>query len=371
MDELVPDESPLAMEHRCRMFDEMALALDREKSNAEIRELEVTDDSRSSTEHGSSPVMWVTSLSCPEFSLQVNDRRLRYGHHERPTAVARLSCAFKQEQALYKNGSWDLTTRIGSFVVKDLTSLGDHIGSSRLFPNLVGPKDANASIDDQFLEIDGVSFPQFIRTRISRSQLWKHSERQGSITSTEVRVLPLEIVYSTAPVEALSRILKTFNLEVVEDYHRVAERLFEWRERQKMRLLAAPSHKQKQIIVDVDVGAPSILILEENRAESPLLIIDLGKLLFSNEQHTVASANFDDRWRLVLKSIQVQCTSTHVYRDASSSSNLKDALRVVEPFSLTFAISTRIQSENDRLQDGLASIFIHATLPRLVFNMSA
>jgi hypothetical protein len=333
----------------------------------------------SGMDEGRSTVTWMTSLVCPEFSLQVNDRHPHFGR--RPVAVVRLSCAFLQEQLLYRDGSWELTNRIGSLVVKDCTSNGDtELGRQSIFPYLIAPRGRGDSKDDEKLYLNGDPYRQSAWVRLRRSTPGHEAGEQGWTTSTEVHILPMEFVYATAPVEALSRVLITANLELADDYHRMASRLHEWREGQKKRLIQALAHKQKRIIIDVDVGAPVLLIPEESRRDSPLLIIEFGRLKFHNGDNkeiaeSVASGDFD-QWRLEISDVQVQCSSTRAYRNlvlgepVSKSSSAKklngtNLQQVVEPFSLNFEISTRIQSEDDQ------SVEIIATVPRLVINMSS
>ena len=185
-------------------------------------------------------------------------------------------------------------------------------------------------------------------------------------------MLPLEICYLTSPVEALSRILSTANIDFADDYQRLSSSLLAWRERQKKRLFAALSQQNKQIVVNVDLRAPTVYIPEGEDNDSPVLLIDLGHLAFSNDSHK--STHFSssaDHWRLSVSQIQVQCTSV-----ASLSKRLptrkKAFQQVVEPFSLNFAISTRFHChDNDSLAIIQDRILVMATLPRLVFNLNA
>ena len=359
--------------------DNTTLMNGRERESNEMQNVGGDNVFPSSRDDEECIVTWETSLVCPEFSLQVNDRHSQF--RRRPVAVVRVSCAFQQEQLLYRDGSWELTSRIGSLLVKDCTSGGTQkVASSRtVFPYLIGPRAGGDCGDDEKLHLDGVKYSQSAWVRLSRSPHRQGAGEEASTTSTEIHVLPMDFVYATSPVEALSRILITANLELSDDYHRMASRLHEWREGQKKRLLQALAHKEKRIIVDVDVGAPVLLIPEESRRDSPLLIIDFGRLKFHNrdkkETGEGISSGQHEQWRLEIADMQVQCSSTRAYRnllsepqrsvDTAANQNGVEVQQVVEPFSLNFDISTQIRSEEDQ------SVEILATLPRLVFNMSS
>ena len=80
---------------------------------------------------------------------------------------------------------------------------------------------------------------------------------------------------------------------------------------QKLKFLRALAHKHKKIIVDVDVGAPELLIPEDlSRRDSPMLVLDLGQLRIFNDDESVRNAtDFDDQWRVVITNVQVLCAS--------------------------------------------------------------
>jgi hypothetical protein len=394
---LLNDDEPvsiLSMERRSAMFIEMVVALNRELRNVKLQktlqeEIQVSGSPQNekNAEIGKEEwgrVTWRTCLKCSELSLQVDDVVLNSERQTKKEAVIRISCAFAQSQSLYHDGSWEMTNRIGSLLVRDCTSASDTGNHLTIFPNLLGSRmDASFGDEGATMEVDGTNCPQNVWMRIRRKRKWNI----GSITTTEIRVLPMELVYSTAPVESLTRILSVANVELIDDYHRIANNMSAWRERQKRRLFRALAHKEKEIFVDVDVGAPVLLVPEDNLRESPLLILDLGNLHFSNDIKNDVSSDFDDRWRLDLTSIQVQCSTTFIYRGIDGTQHKPNDEKLlgrenryrkwknqqlVEPFSLNFAIFTKVITGESMDSGGDASsIRILATLPRLAFNISS
>ena len=166
--------------------------------------------------------------------------------------------------------------------------------------------------------------------------------------------------------------------ELTDDYYRMASVISQWRNRQKGRLLRALANKQKHMIVSVDIAAPVVLIPEDpKKGDSPLLVIDLGRLKFSNTNECIEDdADYDDKWELSLDNVHVQCSSTASYRRAQGvelPETLSDedtvstrAQELIEPFSLHFTISTRIGN-----QEMGTVVNVYATLPRLVFNLTS
>ena len=382
------------------MFLEMAVALNREQRNFDLQQHLGNDALSPSTHDESTPslaaaeeevphdIAWKTSLKCSELSFQVNDsRRLRNHLGSTSSAVVRLCCAFVQEQELYRDGSWDMVNRIGSLVVKDCTSSSSvprtESGTAgyrydQVFPNLVGPKGGESSheTEDDTFSLDGRTHRQTVWMKIHRSKKWSRSGERGSTTTTSIRVLPLEVVYATAPVESLSHVMNTTDLGLGDDYSRIASRMSAWRERQQKRLLRALAHKQKKIYVDVVVGAPVLLLPESRHPASPLLIFDLGKLRFSNDNGDaqIQNADFDDKWKLELTDIQIQSTTTSKYRgfpldDLGNEPRLSVVQQLIEPFSLQFSASTKIHVKG--ISEGQTSIRIIATLPRLAVNLTS
>ena len=394
----------LSLGHRCSMFLEMGQALEREKLNKEIGQQEeegqyvVPNIGQASdmlvTEPDSS--LWEIILSCREMSLQINDRqpvaskRTRGSQGTDSVPVVRLSCACESESNLYLDGSWEVGCTIAALQAEDLAFENQvHVApDSELhrWRTLVGPKFTCGTGD--VLQVDGISFQQSVRLIVRRTFLSSPSnaDSKGSsriwdrtLTRTQVRLFPLEIVYSTVPFEALSRVLATVKTpELADDYHRMAGRVYEWREKQKKRLLQALAHKGKEIIVDVDVTAPVLLVPEAfDRDDSPILVLDLGHLHFSNapkdNTNVSVSTSFDDAWRLSLNNIQIQSSTGRIHREALRSEGtstdpvqLQGPQQVVERFSLDISILTQIGEEGDEVRAKVA-----ATLPRLSFNLTS
>ncbi|KAL7566351.1 hypothetical protein ACA910_013669 [Epithemia clementina (nom. ined.)] len=381
----------LSAEHRYRMFTEMKQTL----AVAEGGKFSIyDDDDNSSSTTATAPIQdrpfgidnpknrlsWTTHISCPEVSLQVNDKRVKRRHRDVPAPVVRLLFAILQEQSLYIDGSWEIAISVGSLQVEDCTSNA----AKNPFPNLLGPKHHRhlrfqQDEEDSFV-LNDVTHICSGSLRLRRSQHGFRTNEFGSTTWTEVRVLPLEICYATAPVEALVRILNTANLDFAYDYQRLGLRIYQWRERQRKRLLAALSHKQKTIFVNIKVGAPTVLLPDEDS----LLIIDLGHLTFGNDdlkRSTSSGIQYDDHWRLEVASIQVQCASVDKYKLLSSFEALPSAFdetqheisknavqQLIEPFSLIFTVSTKFQDEGGERTD---FVLVRASLPRLAFNFTS
>ena len=315
-------------------------------------------------------VSWKSYVSCSEVSLQINDKRIKKRHRDLPSPVVRLEFAFLQEQQFFLDGSWEASLSVGSFHVEDLAAKAD----TSPFQLLVGPKESFASRTQDSFCIDGLNHQLSGSLKIRRSQGAFRNVERGSTTWTDINVLPLEICYSTAPVEALSRIFDVANLDFASDYQRLSAKLYDWRERQRRRLFAALSHKQKSIFVNVNVGAPTILLPDNDS----LLIIDLGRLKFSNEENRRSSEaiDYDDHWRFEIASIQVQCDTIRNYKSYNQRLTLdsieldptgRTAQQLIEPFSLIFLISTKVH-EHDGGQK--QQILVKATLPRLVINVT-
>jgi hypothetical protein len=372
-------KSILSIEHRLRMVEELAQALDQELLFAGAGPVnDDLSDRAFSSNSLSRHAQWITSLTCLEFSLKVSDRQYHHAQQYRELPVARLSCALFAQHRINGDGSWEVENKIGSLQVQDCIASheDERIMSKVLFRNLISNK---SSPEQSMMELNGVTFYESVHIVVKRVSLSTPERGRLTTTSTWIRVLPLEIVYSTAPVEALIRILSAANVELSDDYVHLASKLYEWREKQRMRIVQALAHKEKRILIDVDVGAPVILIPEDCQQDSPMLIVDLGRLLFFNDtKRHRESSSFDDNWCLDLKDLQVQCTSTYRYRDVADE-NVRfdtakeassDLQQVVEPFNLEFAISTRFEIQGDA-RERQTSVQVFATLPRLALNVSS
>ena len=392
----------LSLKHRVAMMREMSLALEREKYNAlksakanNMRQMSMTTIPAANDDHTDiaiaiRPLLWKASVGCTEIAIQINDKSLESSADESThrTPVIRFSCAWLQEQRWFEDDSWDVDCILASLVVKDLTVSSGSL-SQRHFPNLIAEKSSfyeNAGDTTAFVLIEGQSHRKSISIAVQRRLHWSRgaddellrNADRGSTTTNRISILPMEVVYSTVPVEVATRVLGTVKTpELVDDYHRMAAAAHGWQQRQKKKIMAALAHKRKKIIVDVDVGAPEFLIPENiNRADSPMLAIDLGRLrLLNDEPSAECPTNFDDHWRFIMSDIQVR--SANVAAFAQDSSQIQPPVEAVayrqllEPFSLNFAISTRITSEDRHDQEDKTKIRVGATLPRLVFNLNS
>ena len=395
------DKNILSIDHRCQMMEEMMLALEKEKTIVRHRMRDVALKASTRDMHlndldlsYSNPVIWKAALVCREFALQVNDVPTAGSQGRQITPVIRISSALIHDQSWYHDGSWDADCALASLAVKDLNPTRPKGNTSQdnesFFPNLIGRKQSGtASGGDDFIFIQGIRYHRSLSINIRRKLNWKVQDGiilrsdvdRGSTTTTQMRILPMEVVYSTVPVEALSRVLATIKTpELADDYHRMASAAHKWQENKKKKILQALAHKHKKIIVDIDVGAPELLIPEDfTRPESPMLAIDLGKLQFFNESSpkNACKSGFDDQWRLLVSNIQVRSTTVASYYSTTTSkdasvihSNPTCPRQLVEPFSLDFEISTKIASVDVDSRDQ-TRIQVSATLPRLAFNLTS
>lgn len=382
------DNSILTMEHRAWMMDEMMQALEREKTNMKDRAR--AGQRRASIQLDQNKqqmdvVVWSASFVCRQFTLQINDQVITRSKEKKNAPIIRISSAWTQDHRWYEDGSWDTDCVLASLTVQDLTlSRSSGLRQSH-FTNLVGRKQegVNSSADD-FILINGIRYSRSLSIVVCRKLEWisqsgillYDDDERGSTTKIQVRILPMEIVYSTLPVEGLSRVLATIKTpELVDDIHRMASAAHDWRERQKRKLLQALAHKHKKIVVDVDVGSPELLIPEDiDLYNCPILAVDLGRLQITHESPGESEYDFDDRWNLVLSNIQVRSTTASMF--LSQTSETGEARNVpphqlVEPFSLDFAIFTKIAGGETQVVDDVTRVHISATLPRLAFNLTS
>jgi len=399
LDQLQDKAPVLSLEHRVAMMHEMSLALEREKMNAQksaqaisIRQMSVRAMPAVimdvPSEVTNSPVVWKASVACTEIAIQINDDSFNATYDSlRRTPVIRFSCAWLQEQRWFEDESWEVDCSLASLVVKDLTLSGGSL-SQRHFPNLIAGKSSrHGEIDgSEYVTIEDQRHHKSISIEIQRRLHWSSDvyndslddTDRGSTTTNRIIILPMEVVYSTVPVEVATRVLGTVKTpELVDDYHRMAAAAHSWQERQKKKILAALAHKRKKIIVDVDVGAPEFLIPENiDQPHSPMLAVDLGHLRLRNDEPSADSpSNYDDHWRFIMSDIQVRSANVAAFaQDASISERSLQAgayRQLLEPFSLNFAIATKIASEDKHDQEDQTKIRVGATLPRLAFNLNS
>lgn len=170
---------------RIRSFYEMGQALDREKANTKIKEQEDNEIEKQDLAYGLgnslNPMIWKADVSCGEVSLQVNDRRIAHRHRDKPAPVVRLSCAFAQEQHIYRDGSWQYHLGVGSLKVKDCTRRRSKGSAPHNFPYLVGPKRGYIFQENERIIVDGKKYDQIVSLDVSRSQ---HAFRSVALGST-------------------------------------------------------------------------------------------------------------------------------------------------------------------------------------------
>lgn len=165
---------------RIRSLYEMSQALDKEKANLSTKREEhdmEPQDLPYGLENSMNPLTWTADISCGEIGLQVNDRRAVHRHRDKQAAVVRLSCAFSQEQQIFRDGSWTYKLGIGSLRVKDSTRRKVR---SKNFPYLIGPKRGH-NFEGERVVVDDKEHDQIISLTISRSQ---HAFRSAALGST-------------------------------------------------------------------------------------------------------------------------------------------------------------------------------------------
>ena len=388
----------LSIEHRRWMMNEMKQALDREKSN--IQNWDKDGSRRTSllrmTKNvllagdmpidESNPVVWTASLICRKFAIQINDElvdpsRVRSRHSAVP--VIRMSSAWVHNHFWFHDGSWDVDLSFASMEVIDLVSGRGKHANSRYVSTLLGSNSRPEKGDDEFVLINGIRYHRNISAKIKRRLHWNvpmewiHHESsidRGSTTTVQIQVLPMEIIYSALPIETVQRVFSTVKTpELVDDYHKVLGVAQSWRNKQQEKLLETLAHENKQIIVDIDIAAPELLIPEDiYRPDSPMLAINFGRFRAYNddEQFNIKNiGDFDDQWRVLASNIQVQSTSMASYHSHSSSGLLYEQL--VEPFSIDFIVSTKVIKADDQNDSKESRINVSATLPRLAFNITS
>ena len=319
--------------------------------------------------------------------LQIDDivsDRASFSHtprvsHRHP--VAQLRCASVQKLRYHQNSMWDITSTFASLEVLDLM---DSHSSLSICPRLVTRKrewisqaptsDISEDLSDKAVIIGGISHPHggtiCVQKRVSSKM--NASEAPGAtsdvILSINIKVSPMEIVYSPETVQTLSKVLSTTKTsELTVDYQRLKRVISNWKAQQKQRLIEALSRTGRKVLLNLNIAAPVFLM--HDKTSNGTLVVDLGRLTVRNEDEV--SKGYDDTWKLSLQDIQV--LSMPRPNDVSSTIydlvHYRDTCQLVEPFSLEFMISTRFVDQDS---NGLASqVLIDATLPRLVLNFSS
>lgn len=328
----------------------------------------------------------ITILS-HQIILQIDDivsDRASFSHtprvsHRHP--VAQLRCASVQKLRYHQNSMWDITSTFASLEVLDLM---DSHSSLSICPRLVTRKrewisqvptsDISEDLSDKAVIIGGISHPHggtiCVQKRVSSKM--NASEAPGAtsdvILSINIKMSPMEIVYSPETVQTLSKVLSTTKTsELTVDYQRLKRVISNWKAQQKQRLIEALSRTGRKVLLNLNIAAPVFLM--HDKTSNGTLVVDLGRLTVRNEDEV--SKGYDDTWKLSLQDIQV--LSMPRPNDVSSTIydlvHYRDTCQLVEPFSLEFMISTRFVDQDS---NGLASqVLIDATLPRLVLNFSS
>ncbi|GAX25822.1 hypothetical protein FisN_17Lu232 [Fistulifera solaris] len=354
----------LSFQHRKSAFIEMAEFLDREDSSKRIP----------SSASGEFKPVCTTSMKCAEFGLRIDDHRHRCRKRQ---PVVRLSFALLQELEVFRDGSWSMSNIVGDLIVKDFMVIPSPDQRKPLPYLLSSRTNFNDVEEGRGFEIIGKFFKETVAVRIQRAFSKEQSMIFTSKTSVVVRVHPLEIVYVTKPLEALTRIFHTANVDFKDDYHHTLVRLRKWKNEKQKRLYLAMIHKEQIFSVDLDLAGPSILFPESSADGCLMVVIDLGRLKFTTiieASNPIDSERVEQYWKLDLSQIQVLRCSVNNYRDLSglALATRENCLRrsmesIIEPFGVSFKI------ENMTRQGSLdqTHIRIFAELPRLAFNLTS
>ena len=393
----------ISVEHRLWMMNEMKQALDKERENIQNRVMEGLHQEsifRRTTSiiligdmpNEPNPITWTVDLICRQLAVQINEQVSGdFESHRSSTPVVRMSTAWVQDLSYYNDGSWDVECSLASIEVEDLISARGEGSASKYISTLLGSNnDSYRKCDDDYISINGVRYHRNMAVTVNKRLHWNLSnsfleqdsfDERGSTTTVQIRVLPMEAVYSALPVEAVTQILSAVKTpEIIDDYHKALGVANSWRDKQKEKILDTLAHKNKKIIIDIDIAAPEILIPEDiYRPDSPMLAVNLGRFQAHNDDESLDSNSelFDDQWRISISNIQMRTTSIKLYHSdalsetGSCRSNTIQKQLLVEEFSIDFVVSTKIVKSNDQDTIEESCINISATLPRLAFNISS
>ncbi len=327
----------------------------------------------------------LTVLS-PQVILQVDDvvperclsTQIHASGRRRP--MVQLICASVQNVRYHRDSVWDITSTFASLEMLDL--LDSQSGSSEC-PRLITRKRSWVSRrpnnDNQAEEkpviIGNERYSHGGTICVKRTI---NSERTGDdlsaepvVTTVNIKISPMEIVYSPETVQILSKVLSTTKTsELAIDYQRLKQMFSNWRDKQKQRLIEVLVQKERKVFTNIDIAAPVFLM--HDKTSNGTLVADLGCLsLKDKEEPSEQASGYDNTWELSLQNMQLytmprpENVSAPVFNLISHG----NTCQLVEPFSLEFVISTRFVDADSR---GLMSqVLIDATLPRLVFNFSS
>lgn len=291
-----------------------------------------------------SSIKWNIDVVYTKLSLELSDGK--------DFPIILLSCSSMQKFILKSNGSWVFDGVTANLYVTDLMTRG--------FPQLLSRKKSKGGTEDLYNRSED-------RVDFGNGRLLSHSaslfvENEVSQTKLRVRLSPLQVVYSTMPFYSLHRMFSAAKTtEFVSDYERFKVIMSKWKSLQSAKLVKALSERRK-LITQIDVAAPVILIPDEEVER--MLVLDLGRLTFRNASgdSNIRQSNEWDEWELSLSNVQVLSSQSH-YDNFTAVHLEEDSTQLVEPFSLELMVRTNFVKESKE-------IYVNATLPRLVFNMT-
>ena len=326
----------------------------------------------------------LTVLS-PQIILQVDDivtERSSSVHSQsigRRRPVVQVICASVQKVRFHRNTMWDITSTFASLEMLDLlenhSSLSECprlITRKRSWVSQVPNSDTNDEYGEKSVIIGGESYSHGGTICVKKTVDFENPGQSNSVVTTiNIKLSPMEIVYSPDTVQILSKVFSTTKTsELAVDYQRLKRMFSNWQAKQKQRLIEVLVRKERRVVTNIDIAAPVFFM--HDKTSNGTLVADLGRLSLRDvNEASKKSKGYDNTWELSLQNIQLfsmprpDKVSTSVYNLVSHG----DTCQLVEPFSLEFIISTRFVDGDSQ---GLTSqVLIDATLPRLVFNFSS
>jgi len=330
------------------------------------------------------------TVLCPQMILQIDDvasaksstyhsRVFAKQDFRRRCPVVQMRCASIQKICFFQNSNWDVKSTFASLEILDLMESYSSINSC---PKLLTRK---RSWVDQVSSLKSREDPE--RSVLIGSESHEHGgtiyikkfqdyyddecQKKGVVTSVNVKLSPMEIVYSPETVQTISKVFATTHTsELTHDYQRLKLILSNWRAQQKEKIIEVLSQKEKRVLTNVDIAAPVFLM--HDKTSNGTLVVDLGRLLFRDINDSSMKDNgSDNAWNLSLHNIQVLSMPRpeEVSPPAYNLVYRYEKCHLVEPFSLEFMIGTKFKEQDPGILS--SQIHVDATLPRLVFNLSS
>jgi hypothetical protein len=385
--ELCREDNMLTIRYREAVYTELVAALDLEEDlGYEVLFSKKEGKSGSTGLLVNSGSNSEITVLCPQMLLQIDDitsaRSTAFSSPSFPKPkfsrqkcpVVQVRCASIQKICFHQNSNWDMTSTFASLEMLDLMETYSNVDSC---PKLLTRKRSWVEQVSSLGSHEDLEGSVLIGTKLFEhggtiyvNKFRNHGD-SSVVTSVNVKLSPMEMVYSPETVQTLSKVFSsTKTSELTHDYQRLKLILSNWKAQQKERIIEVLSQKENRFVTNVDIAAPVFLM--HDKTSNGTLVVDLGRLLFRNAiDDSMEDKGFDDTWKLSLQNVQVLSMprpegvspSTHILV------HYHDKCHLVEPFSLEFMIDTKFMGQDSgRLS---SQILIDATLPRLVFNLSS